>query len=36
MSTMLSTFGIQAGVRFLLTGALIILIVALVPRPRVR
>lgn len=36
MSTMLNTFGIQAGVRFLLTGALIILIVALVPRPRVR
>jgi ribose transport system permease protein len=36
MSTMLNTFGIQAGVRFLLTGALIILIVALVPRPRVK
>lgn len=36
MSTMLNTFGIQAGVRFLLTGALIILIVALVPRPRAR
>ena len=36
MSTMLNTFGIQAGVRFLLTGVLIILIVALVPRPRVR
>jgi len=31
---MLNTFGIQAGVRFLLTGALIILIVALVPKPR--
>ncbi|TPL85042.1 ABC transporter permease [Mesorhizobium sp. B2-3-12] len=36
MSTMLNTFGIQAGVRFLLTGALIILIVALVPRPSAR
>jgi ribose transport system permease protein len=36
MSTMLNTFGIQAGVRFLSTGALIILIVALVPRPRVK
>lgn len=35
MATMLNTFQMQAGVRFVLTGALIILIVAIVPRPRV-
>jgi ribose transport system permease protein len=35
MATMLNTFHVQAGVRFLLTGTLIILIVAAVPRPRV-
>jgi ribose transport system permease protein len=35
MATMLNTFQMQAGVRFVLTGALIILIVAAVPRPRV-
>lgn len=35
MATMLNTFHLQAGVRFLLTGTLIILIVAIVPRPRV-
>ena len=35
MATMLNTFHFQAGVRFLLTGGLIILIVAIVPRPRV-
>ncbi|WP_113360154.1 ABC transporter permease [Rhizobium sp. SYY.PMSO] len=34
MATMLNTFQMQAGVRFLLTGALIILIVALVPQPK--
>jgi ribose transport system permease protein len=34
MATMLNTFQMQAGVRFVLTGALIILIVAIVPRPR--
>ena len=34
MATMLNTFHFQAGVRFLLTGTLIILIVAIVPRPR--
>lgn len=34
MATMLNTFHFQAGVRFLLTGTLIILIVAVVPRPR--
>ncbi|RYC29613.1 ABC transporter permease [Lichenibacterium minor] len=34
MGTMLNTFHLQAGVRFLLTGTLIILIVAIVPRPR--
>lgn len=32
MATMLNTFRIEAGVRFLLTGVLIILIVAIVPR----
>ncbi|WFR97945.1 ABC transporter permease [Rhizobium tumorigenes] len=35
MATMLNTFQMQAGVRFVLTGALIILIVAIAPRPRV-
>lgn len=35
MATMLNTFQMQAGVRFVLTGALIILIVAITPRPRV-
>ncbi|AYD04333.1 ABC transporter permease [Neorhizobium sp. NCHU2750] len=35
MATMLNTFQMQAGVRFVLTGALIILIVAIVPRPKV-
>jgi ribose transport system permease protein len=34
MATMLNTFQMQAGVRFVLTGALIILIVALVPKPK--
>lgn len=34
MATMLNTFGMEAGVRLLLTGALIILIVAVVPRAR--
>ena len=34
MTTMLNSFGFQAGARFLLTGALIILIVAIVPRRR--
>ena len=34
MATMLNTFQMQAGIRFILTGALIILIVAIVPRPR--
>ncbi len=34
MATMLNTFQMQAGVRFLLTGVLIILIVALVPQPK--
>ncbi|GGE05774.1 ABC transporter permease [Aureimonas endophytica] len=34
MATMLNTFGIEVGVRLLLTGVLIILIVAIVPRPR--
>ena len=34
MATMLNTFHFQAGVRFLLTGTLIILIVSIVPRPR--
>lgn len=34
MATMLNTFQMQAGVRFMLTGALIILIVAVVPRAR--
>jgi len=34
MATMLNTFQMQAGIRFLLTGALIILIVAIVPRPK--
>lgn len=35
MATMLNTFQMQAGVRLVLTGALIILIVALAPRPKV-
>ena len=35
MATMLNTFQMQVGVRFVLTGALIILIVAIVPRPKV-
>ena len=35
MATMLNTFQMQVGVRFVLTGALIILIVAIAPRPRV-
>ncbi|MBZ5769068.1 ABC transporter permease [Rhizobium sp. VS19-DRK62.2] len=35
MATMLNTFQMQAGVRFVLSGALIILIVAIAPRPRV-
>ncbi|MGO4569813.1 ABC transporter permease [Rhizobium sp. 2YAF20] len=35
MATMLNTFQMQAGFRFVLTGALIILIVAIAPRPRV-
>ena len=35
MATMLNTFQMQAGVRFVLTGALIILIVAIAPRPKV-
>lgn len=34
MATMLNTFHFQAGVRFLLTGVLIILIVAIAPRAR--
>lgn len=34
MATMLNTFGIEVGVRLVLTGALIILIVAVVPRPK--
>jgi len=34
MATMLNTFQMQAGIRFLLTGALIILIVAAVPPPK--
>ena len=34
MATMLTMFQMQAGVRFVLTGALIILIVAIAPRPR--
>jgi ribose transport system permease protein len=34
MATMLNTFQMQAGIRFLLTGALIILIVAIVPPPK--
>jgi ribose transport system permease protein len=34
MATMLNTFQMQAGVRFLLTGALIILIVAIAPKPK--
>ncbi len=34
MATMLNTFQMQAGVRFVLTGALIVLIVALVPKPK--
>ena len=36
MATMLNTFHFQAGVRLLLTGVLIILIVAIVPRARTR
>ncbi len=35
MATMLNTFQMQAGVRFVLTGVLIILIVAIVPKPKV-
>lgn len=34
MTTMLDTFRIQAGGRYLVTGTLIVLIVAVVPRPR--
>lgn len=34
MTTMLNTFRFQAGARFLLVGALIIAIVAIVPKPR--
>jgi ribose transport system permease protein len=34
MGTMLNTFQIPAGARFMLMGALIILIVAIAPRPR--
>ncbi|HSI40052.1 MAG TPA: hypothetical protein VLA00_05835 [Xanthobacteraceae bacterium] len=34
MATMLNTFQMQVGIRLLLTGALIILIVAIVPWPR--
>ncbi|MDR3493003.1 MAG: ABC transporter permease [Ancalomicrobiaceae bacterium] len=34
MATMLNTFRIEAGIRLMLTGALIILIIAIVPKPR--
>jgi ribose transport system permease protein len=34
MATMLNTFHLEAGVRLLLTGVLIILIVSIVPRAR--
>jgi ribose transport system permease protein len=34
MATMLNTFHLEAGVRLLLTGVLIILIVSIVPRER--
>jgi ribose transport system permease protein len=34
MAIMLNTFQMQAGIRFVLTGALIILIVAVVPPPK--
>jgi ribose transport system permease protein len=34
MATMLNTFHLDVGVRFLFTGALIVLIVVIVPRPR--
>jgi ribose transport system permease protein len=34
MGTMLNTFQIPAGARFMLMGALIICIVAIAPRPR--
>ncbi|MDR3374040.1 MAG: ABC transporter permease [Ancalomicrobiaceae bacterium] len=34
MATMLNTFRIEAGIRLMLTGALIILIIAIVPKPK--